>query len=100
MLFTRSTLAALAVSLSLHVADAAVADRRSPHPEGQKKGFLDYLNIFGKRQDDVCVPSNDYYQILSTHESAPELCATLLGRSIATVNTFVTGVSYVVLLTP
>lgn len=95
MLFARSPLAALAVSLSFAVTDAAVADRRSPAPAGLRKGFLDYFNLFGKRQDDFCVPSNDYYQILSSHSSATELCETLLGRPTDTVNVVITPVLYV-----
>lgn len=95
MLFTRSPLAALAVSLSFAVTDAAVADRRSPAPEGLKKGFLDYLNFFGKRQDDFCVPSNDYYEILSTHTGAPDLCLTLVGRPTDTVQVVATPITYV-----
>lgn len=95
MLFTRSTLAALAVSLSFSVTDAAVADRRSPVPEGENKGFLDYFNFFGKREDGVCVPSNDYYSILSGFSAAPDLCATLIGRSTDTVSVVVTPLTYV-----
>ncbi|GME50939.1 proteophosphoglycan ppg4 [Neofusicoccum parvum] len=100
MLFARSTLAALAVSLSFSVTDAAVADRRSPQAEGQRRGFLDYFNFFGKRQQsDACVPSNDYYQILSSHTSAAELCATLIGRPTETINVVVTPISTVTQLT-
>lgn len=95
MLLTRSTLAALAVSLSLSVTDAAVADRRSPAPEAQKKGLLDFFKLFGKREVDYCVPSNDYYEILSTHSSASDLCATLLTRPTATSRVVVTPISYV-----
>ncbi|GME64631.1 proteophosphoglycan ppg4 [Neofusicoccum parvum] len=100
MLFARSTLAALAVSLSFSVTDAAVADRRSSQAEGQRRGFLDYFNFFGKRQQsDACVPSNDYYQILSSHTSAAELCATLIGRPTETINVVVTPISTVTQLT-
>ncbi|KAK7569688.1 hypothetical protein IWX91DRAFT_328014 [Phyllosticta citricarpa] len=94
MLFTHSTLVALAASLSFSVSDAHIIQKRAPAPEKDVAGWMNdvYKRVF-KRQEDACVPSNDYYQCLSSHVSASDLCRTLIGQRTSTVVVPYTGTS-------
>lgn len=93
MLFTHSTLVALAASLSFSVSDAHVIQKKAPAPEKESTGWMNevYNRIF--RRQNACVPSNDYYQILSTHTSAADLCRTLIGQKTSTIVVPYTGTS-------